>query len=276
MCNNMSKMKRIIIAIIITYHVILTIIPISAKINVGTIYACNSQSEPIIDGKLESKAWSMGIEKEVLLYDLYNQTNQMIINIMSISFENTFYFGITFKDNFHLDDVFGIVFRNSEEELIYGLDNKLYTFGGKFDFKSFFVFYNDSKDGYTMHTYLDGYFDEDFGGSDDTAGKCTYNDGFYFIEISMPYNSYDSIGADLVAEKREEIEIFILYNNDSNTLFTQIREYDEDFDYCILQLSCSFRLPLSPNTLFLSLFIVVVFNWFRKKRKQKKLFKTRI
>jgi hypothetical protein len=263
MLNRKGKSFGLLIAI----FSILSTIPLSAKINVGTINSCHSQSEPIIDGKLEIEAWSTGIEKEVLLYDLYNQTNQMTFSIMSISYENTLYFGITVKDNFHLNDVFGIVFRNSDEELVYGLENKLYTFGGKFDFKSFLVLNNNSEDGYTMHTYLDGYYDEDFGGTDDTTGKCTYNDGSYSIEFSMPYISLDSIGADLIAENGEEIEIFLLYNNDSNTLFTQIREYDEDFDYCILFLGCSFGLSLSPFTIILGLFTIVGLGTIIKRRK---------
>ncbi|NHK30893.1 MAG: hypothetical protein FK730_06040 [Asgard group archaeon] len=253
----MLNKKGIIVGIVIIFLISLNAIPISAKINVGTINSCSSQNEPVIDGRLENTVWSVGEEKEIILFDLYDQTNQMTITIISISFENTLYFGVTIRDNFHLSDVFGIVFRNSEEELIYGLESKLYTFGGKFDFKSFLVFNNDSEDGYTMNTYLDGYFDEDFGGSDDTVGKCTYNDGSYSIEFSMPYISFDSIGADLVAENREEIEIFLLYNNDSNTLFTQIREYDEDFDYCLLFLGCNFGLPLSPFSLLFGLLIVV-------------------
>jgi hypothetical protein len=88
-----------------------------------------------------------------------------------------------------------------------------------FDLKELSSATNSSVDGFRLQNDWQHLVDSDFGGTEDSEGKCHLIENTLTFELLIPYNSNDTIGHDLNVTLNDEIEfrflLRIMYLNDS-------------------------------------------------------------
>jgi hypothetical protein len=126
----------------------------------------------------------------------------------------------------------------------------------------------DTEDAVTIDSGLYGIFDTNLGGTNDVKGYSIYSDDYYYIEFTTPLTSGDTAGADFSLAKKDAIDFFVMYR-DNSTTYTQVREADGDYDYCTLNVGK--KGLLSPEPWFIAASLISTFMVFsyisRKKQK---------
>lgn len=217
-------------------------------------------STPIIDDIFESSIWDEPKEEKILLYDIELQSNSLEISVKSVFDETSgnITFSITIPDTSANIDIFWFVFRtNSTNELVY-YDND-WAYGLHQDMKIFYTFENKGHDGYTFWNNIDGNMDIVLSGQNDVFARGTHDGSKYQIEMTTPLDSGDRNGTDFNLALNDQIEFTVFYLEDTSDIyFTQIRESDNDFDYCILKIGKSGLLGFSISELIFGLISLVM------------------
>jgi len=243
-----SKMIKLLLVFII-----ISCIPIritQSTVLVNTLYSY-SENDPIYDGVLEDTLWKTTRAIDITLYNIDDQTQTMVISIMSIYNEvnGSLSFGVIIPDATYDRDTFGIVFKtNATEELaVYNIE---WGFGVGHNLKAIYCADNATGDGLSAWYELDGLYDEDAGGTEDTYGAGTYDGSKYIYEMHTFLDTGDTNGADYSLARNDKIEFLVLYlEADSSATYIQIRETDGDYDYCILNIGK--QELLGPSTWFI-------------------------
>ena len=232
--------------------IFLSCIPIQitqSSTNVGTLYSY-VENDPWYDGYLEPTIWDTTRAIDITLYDLTDQEKDMTITLLSVynTVNGSLSFGIIVPDISLGDDLLALIFKtNTTADLI--VNNGGWRFTGWNDMKGAFFQYNESVDGVTYDDDLDGTDDTYAGGLENTYGNGTWDGLQYVFEMHTFLNLTDSLGADYRLGENSQIEFFVMFQ-DSHTgiLYTQIREDDGDYDYCILNIGEP--ASTAPTTLF--------------------------
>ncbi|MBN1328300.1 MAG: hypothetical protein JXA54_02390 [Candidatus Heimdallarchaeota archaeon] len=249
----------------------LTVAFVAAPIKIGTVFSCVS-ADPTIDGKIhQTTEWKEGKPIDVKLFNLADQTQTLGVQIQSVyGYDNLIYFGILIpKDSLNPEDYFFMVFRTHETNPLvnrpYNADG---SFGAENDLKFMWLHNNHSMDGFTKgvsYTWAD---DVSNGGVDNGIGKCDFNGTYIHIEMRFPFNSGDALGYDFNLYVNATIEMFLWFHDEDTGIdYTQIMEDDNDFQYLMLDLSCTGLSPLRLEFLFLGLLVVSAFSIIIKKRR---------
>ncbi|RLI68516.1 MAG: hypothetical protein DRP02_12460 [Candidatus Gerdarchaeota archaeon] len=247
-------------------------ITISAINNVGPLYTCPANPDPIVDGTIDKIVeWKAGVPLTVVLFDLTNQANKIVIEIMSVYGNNyILYWAVTIPDTaINPKDYFFIVIRTHEVNPIVVDPTPNGKFGAEHDIKFIWLYNNDTMDAFTSGVAFTWKDDISNLGTNDCVGKARNNRTHTTIEMSTPFNSGDANGYDFNTYVNGTIDIFLWYHDEDNHVdYTQIRESDVDWDYIEQKIQCTKTSPISIYAIFLSLLSTAVFVILVRKRKR--------
>ncbi len=261
----MNRIKRMILYSILLLSIMsfFPLMVINSKTQAGTIYSIESTA-PTIDGVLGSTEWNSAIAQEITLYNMLDQTIKMNISVKSMYCTNEIlYFGITINDKTTGEDELGIIFRVGPEEI---MDTSIpdFRFLGGHDLKSFLTHNNLTVDGY-MDDDGYGYLDTAVGGTNNMFGRCQYTANSHIsVELSIPFDSSDiALANDPLITVDDSFELFFTYKNDtSDSLYSQLRVTDDDYDYTNLTIGApptSTLTTVTTNNLSIILTIFCLF-----------------
>jgi hypothetical protein len=228
-----SKMLDFVIIFLFVSFIPVNIVQ---AVNVGTVNSYPAAA-PLIDGTLEADTWGLATAIDIMLYSTNDQNDNFTISMKSIYDQNGDFisFAFTIPDASVNDDIFGIIFKTNESAALVGkYPNWGFNTGN--DLLVYYPYYDDFGDGVTAWHDLDGQFDYDIGGTNDTIEGADINSACcYTFELTTKIDSGDTIGGDISLAKKDSIEFFILYMEDTTgQLYSQIREADDQWDSCIL------------------------------------------
>ncbi|NHJ40827.1 MAG: hypothetical protein FK731_12420 [Asgard group archaeon] len=216
---------------------------VNAKTHVGTIYSRES-STPTVDGVLNVAEWSEGISQDITMYEVRDQLKELELSVMSLyDVDEILYLGITIYDDTTGLDELAILIRVSASELISTVGTT-YTdveFNADHDLKMVYLHNNVTED-LVVSGLGQGIPDGNFGGTNDITGKCHYfTDSYITVELAIPFDSSDVPAAfDPVMHVNDKIELLFLYKNETTeTIYSQVRVDDDDYDYVILDIGGS-------------------------------------
>ncbi|HUT80277.1 MAG TPA: hypothetical protein VMZ29_03665 [Candidatus Bathyarchaeia archaeon] len=242
-----------------------------APTQVGTVFSCRS-ADPLIDGTIHQiPEWEKGKPINVKLYNLIDESDTLMVQIQSVYGEdNLIYFGIVIPhEALDPEDYFFIIFRQRDSTpFVNPPYNKDGSFGKEHDLKMMWLHNNHTTDGFTKdigYTWAD---DVSNGGIDNGFGKCYDNRTHIQIEMKFPFNSGDSLGYDFNLYVNATIEMFLWFHDEKKGIdYTQIKETSNDFEYLLLDLSCTGAIPLRLEFIFLGLISVSALSIIIKKRR---------
>lgn len=229
---------------------------IQSSANVGTLYSY-IENDPCYDGYLESTIWDTTRAIDITLYNLEDQGESIEITLLSVynTVNGSLSFGLIVPDTtLSDDDLIALIFRtNTNADFV--VNNGEWTFTCENDMKGAFLQYNESVDGVTYEDELDGTDDELAGGFENTYGKGKWDGLQYVFEMHTFLNITDPLGADYRLGENSQIEFFVMFQDShSGILYTQIREADGDYDYCVLNIGE--LATTTPSTVPTTLFVL--------------------
>jgi len=233
-----KRNKNIIfVTLFIPFMVFLLIPKVQAANLTNTLYSFE-EPVPEIDGFFESSIWNTTTMINVTLYDITDQLTTMNISVMSVYNESLglITFGFIFEDNVPDLDTFGIVFKTNAAYDLY-VDNSGWGYGIGHDVKWLDIESDDSYDLVTVDYGFESMSpDSSNGGTgDDVYSRNTHNGLSYNTELKFYLDSGDPGTMDVSLAHNDQID-FTLYYGDftTSTYYNQLREDDNDFDYCSL------------------------------------------
>jgi len=248
-----------------------TSIFVSAATNVGPLYTCAANPDPIVDGNIDKVVeWKVGKPINVKLFDLNDQSRSIVVEIMSVYGNDLLlYWAVTIPDSaITPEDFFFIVIRTHEANPIVEIPKPDGKFGAEHDIKFMWLHNNMTMDAFTSGTGFTWKDDISNGGTEDCYGKAKNNKTHTTIEIRTVFNSGDTSGYDFNTYINGTIEIFLwFYDEDTGIDYTQIREVDVDWNYIEQMIRCTKVSPIPINFIFLGLITTAVFVLVKKRRK---------
>jgi hypothetical protein len=138
-----------------------------------------------------------------------------------------------------------------------------------FDLKELTSATNNSIDSYRLQNDWQHHVDIDFGGTENSEGKCHLTENSLTFELLIPYNSNDTIGHDLNVTLNDEIEfkfiLRIMYLNDSQEEWNWYAWPTEELWSIVFTNSSA--VPLSFIGLITGIFLLPIIQLTRKRRK---------
>ncbi|MHA1126780.1 MAG: hypothetical protein ACTSQX_14235 [Candidatus Heimdallarchaeota archaeon] len=204
---------------------------------VDTLYSY-PENDPWYDGMLESGIWDPTRAIDITVYNLQDQADTMTITLLSIysPVNRSLSFGITITDSTYDEDILVLAFKTNPSEDITIFDDG-WGHGIGQDLKVIFCDSNQTLDYLTLDPIFHGEEDTNHGGTDDIYGTGTWDGTKYVYELHTFLNSTDTNGKDYQLTESSQIEFFVVYiEDDSGKFFSQVREDDHDYDYCILNI----------------------------------------
>jgi len=243
-----------------------------AAVEEATITAYESPA-PIIDGKFNIGEWNLAYPASVKLYDFYNQSRELNIEIMALfSADLILYIGVIVPDvSASGDDNIAIAFKTNEAEpLIKGGGVDPFTFGNHHDIKSYFPQGSLSIDGYTSDVGMNCASDIPASGVNDLTAAHNETGTYVTFEFAFPMDSGDTYGYDVQLAVGNEIEIFSWFvDDDTGKIYSQCRETDADYDYNVLYIS-AYTTPVSvPIVVIITGLISISATFLINKRKRR-------
>ncbi len=249
----------------------------SAKILKDTLYCCESETLPTIDGKFETDEWLQAIPIDVTLYKYSNISDTITFKVMSIfgKEDKNLYYGVSIPLN-NLTNCFFYIFAktNQTDDFLHNAGDYLnYRFGRGHDVKAFWILENKTIDFRTDGVGVQGTKDTDsaIGGSYDGLGRCHYNSTHINCEMCFPMDSGDRAGGDFSLKRNgatlELIFWFLIanpYTSYSPILFSEL-----DYEFILLKIGCSDTLPSQTHIALVGVFVITVILAKKKKREKR-------
>ncbi len=245
---------------------------------VGDLYFCLSPA-PTVDGSFYSTAieWDKGIPINVTLFNINNQADKLVIQIMAVQ-DNDYrlFFGVTVPNTIIEDERLYLVFGDVEGLPIH---NPPHDINGKYsnflDVICMYMHNNHSADMFTngtvTHTAWPNEYiaDTDAGGVENTFGKCYHDGTKVTVELEKPMASGDAAGHDINLVVNGTSELFIwFWDGDLGKHYTMIREADNNYDILKLLIQCTGTSPVPVVYIILGLMVTTVASiLYKKKRK---------
>lgn len=247
-------------------------------VEASKLYSCLSPA-PTVDGSFYSTAieWDKGIPINVTLFNIDNQADKLIIQIMAVQ-DNDYriFFGVTIPNTIIEDERLYLVFRDVEGAPLHLPPHKLSgSYGNTHDVIAMYMHNNKSVDMFTngsiQHTAFPNEYiaDTDAGGVENTLGKCYHDGSEVTVELRKPFDSGDTAGHDFNLVVNGSIDMFIwFYDGDLGKHYTMIREADNDYDFLKLLIYCTDISPVPVVYILLGLISISVTTiLYKKKRK---------
>ncbi|MCK5183363.1 MAG: hypothetical protein KAQ95_03575 [Candidatus Heimdallarchaeota archaeon] len=272
----MKKSNLVILSISLLFLMSMT--TVIGPVEISKLYSCLSPA-PTVDGSFYSTAieWDEGIPINVTLFNIDDQTDKLIIQIMAVQ-DNDYriFFGVTIPNTIIEDDRLYLVFRDVEGAPLHLPPHKLSgSYGNTHDVIAMYMHNNHSVDMFTngsiQHTAFPNEYiaDTDAGGVENTLGKCYHDGSKVTVELRKPFDSGDTAGHDFNLVVNGSIDMFIwFWDGDLGKHYTMIREADNDYDFLKLLIHCTDISPVPVVYILLGLMVTSVASiLYKKKRK---------
>ena len=242
---NTKTLKIILLFLIVSFIPI----QITQSLVLGDTLYSYPEDVPVIDGLLEVDIWQFSRKLDIKLYSFFDQENILYLSIMAVYNEanGSLTLGVTIPDDGISTEFFGIAFKTNVTHPLVYFDN-FWRYSMNNDIKLFYPHLNSSDDGVTYDIGIGGFFDIPLGGFNNTFGRSTHTGSQYTFELTTPLDSGDTAGKDFSLAKKDKIDFFIFYTDDSE-FYSQIRIADGDYDYCTLVIGK--KGLLGPSTFFI-------------------------
>ncbi|NHK32574.1 MAG: hypothetical protein FK730_14570 [Asgard group archaeon] len=207
--------------------------------------------EPIIDGYIDDiERQSTGKSTEVILpWDTWNMGGDQVPITVEIGSFHTNTSHLYLNTRIYYEDIIG-------SNITYFLRKK--GTDDNFDLKRINSITNSSLDGYRT-PYKWNINDTEFGGTQDSEGKCYLTNDSLTFELFMPYNSSDVLGHDLNVTLNDEIEleIYLYFTYPTPYGVSNSYQWSED-DNCTIIFIDSEAAPISIIGIILGLIVIPV------------------